>query len=152
MGAFQATEKWVDSDPPSAAELDQIAREAKAVFAEVRADFESPDRSSAERPLVGVAGTVTTLAALDAGLQEYDPEVIHLRELSRERAEAVLARLAAMTTRERAALPCVQAGRAPVIVAGAVVLLAAMDALGYESLTVSERDLLDGLVLGENLG
>ncbi len=52
-----------------------------------------------------------------------------------------------MTVEERAALPCVQTGRAPVIVAGAVIVLAAMETLGYEELTVSERDLLDGLVL-----
>ena len=59
----------------------------------------------------------------------------------------LVGRLSAMNMDERAALPCVQAGRAPVIVAGAVILLATMETLGYEELTVSERDLLDGLVL-----
>ena len=53
-----------------------------------------------------------------------------------------------MTTAERPALGCVQAGRAPVIVAGATILLAVMDCLGFSSLLVSERDLLDGLVVG----
>ena len=55
--------------------------------------------------------------------------------------------LAQMTVAERATLPCVQAGRAPVIVGGAVIVKAAMEALGYPELTVSERDLLDGLAL-----
>jgi len=152
LGASRATEHWIETDPPADAELDQVVREATKMFAGVRKDFALSEGSSNKRPLVGVAGTVTTLAALDADLQEYDPEVIHLRELTREQTAAVLARLAVMTTEERAALPCVQAGRAPVIVAGAAVVLAAMDTLGYESLTVSERDLLDGLVLGDDLG
>jgi exopolyphosphatase/guanosine-5'-triphosphate,3'-diphosphate pyrophosphatase len=102
--------------------------------------------------LVGVAGTVTTLACLDAGLEKYDHEVLHLRTLSAARVRKLMADLSAMTLEERAALPCVQPGRAPVIVAGAMVLLATMETLGYEELTVSVRDLLDGLVLrGETI-
>ena len=97
--------------------------------------------------MVGVAGTVTTLACLDVGLQVYDPDRIHLRNLSLESVQQLVVRLSTLTTEERAALPCVQAGRAPVIVAGAAIALAAMETLGHERLIVSERDLLDGLVL-----
>lgn len=97
--------------------------------------------------LVGVAGTVTTLACLDAGLKEHDAEALHLRILTVAAVRGLVMRLSAMDMDERAALPCVQKGRAPVIVAGAVILLATMETLGYEELTVSERDLLDGLVL-----
>jgi len=96
---------------------------------------------------VGVAGTVTTLACLDAGLKEYDGQVLHLRGLSVGAVRRITGVLSAMTTEERAALPCVQAGRAPVIVAGAVIVLAALETFGYDRLTVSERDLLDGLLL-----
>ncbi len=97
--------------------------------------------------LVGVAGTITTLACLDAGLEVYDSELIHLRRLSRDAVERLVTRLGGMTTAERAALPCVQAGRAAVIVGGALIVKAAMQVLGYPELVVSERDLLDGLVL-----
>ncbi len=90
---------------------------------------------------------MTTLACLDMGLQEYDSRLIHLRGLSLDSVRALVARLSGLTTAERAALPCVQPGRAPVIVGGAIIVLVAMEALGYETLTVSERDLLDGLVL-----
>jgi exopolyphosphatase/guanosine-5'-triphosphate,3'-diphosphate pyrophosphatase len=62
-----------------------------------------------------------------------------------ESVQQLVARLSALTTEERAALPCVQAGRAQVIVGGAVIVWAAMEMLGYDRLTVSERDLLDGL-------
>jgi exopolyphosphatase/guanosine-5'-triphosphate,3'-diphosphate pyrophosphatase len=97
--------------------------------------------------LVGVAGTVTTLATLAAGLGEYDAEAIHLQTLALEEVCSLLARLGSITTRERAELPGVQAGRAPVLVAGAAIVMAVMEVLGYEELTVSERDLLDGLVM-----
>ncbi len=106
-----------------------------------------PRFGAGTRRLVGVAGTVTTLACLDAGLQSYASDAIHLRTLSLESVDGLITRLAEMTVAERAALPCVQAGRAPVIVGGAVIVKAAMEALGYKELTVSERDLLDGLVL-----
>jgi exopolyphosphatase/guanosine-5'-triphosphate,3'-diphosphate pyrophosphatase len=150
LGASRATDKWVKSDPPAAAELESVAREASRAVAEMRGRFGAGGDAGAgagSRRLVGVAGTVTTLAALAAGLEAYDPEVIHLRTLSLDEVRGLLVRLAGLTTKERAALPCVQAGRAPVIVAGTAIVLAAMEVLGYDQLTVSERDLLDGLVM-----
>jgi exopolyphosphatase/guanosine-5'-triphosphate,3'-diphosphate pyrophosphatase len=97
--------------------------------------------------LIGVAGTVTTLACLDAGLEAYDSELIHLRRLSLDAVEGLVASLAVMTVAQRADLPCVQAGRAAVIVGGALIVQTVMETLGYAELVVSERDLLDGLVL-----
>ena len=153
LGASRATERWIKSDPPAPEEMAQAHDEAGRAFGGLnhRYDAVVGDRQAtpepAKRRLVGVAGTVTTLACLDAGLQEYDADLLHLRELSLEGVRRLLTRLSALTTEERAALPCVQAGRAPVIVGGAVVVLAAMETLGYDRMTVSERDLLDGLVL-----
>lgn len=142
LGASRATERWVKSDPPAPAEIKGIYEEAERAVAPLRPRF-----GGGAARLVGVAGTVTTLACLDAGLETYDREAIHLRSLSASAVRAIVERLASMTTAERAMLPCVQPGRAPVIVAGAVILLATMETLGYCELTVSERDLLDGLVL-----
>ncbi len=159
LGASRATEWWIHSDPPGAEEMASIARETTSLTAPLRPRFGKGQGidvgagsdpglvASAETRLVGVAGTVTTLACLDAGLQAYDPEVIHLRLLSLQAVDRLIGLLAAMTTAERASLPCVQAGRAPVIVAGALIAKAAMQALGYPEMTVSERDILDGLVL-----
>jgi len=146
LGASRATEKWMRSDPPTADELDEVAREAAREVARVSGRF-GAGVGAEERRLVGVAGTVTTLAALSADLKEYDSEAVHLRVLTLDEVCGLLARLAALTTEQRAALPCVQAGRAPVIVAGVAIVMAAMEVLGYEALTVSERDLLDGLML-----
>lgn len=144
LGASRATERWITSDPSTTGQRAGVHQEAKKAFGRVRRQFGAV---VPERRLAGVAGTVTTLACLDAGLEEYDASVIHLRDLTVETVRGLVERLGAMTTEERAALPCVQPGRAPVIVGGAVIVQAAMETLGYERLTVSERDLLDGLVL-----
>ncbi len=147
LGASRGTEKWIESDPPAASELQEVDREAGEEFAGLRGQFGADTPVPEGRRLVGVAGTITTLAALSAGLSSYDGAAVHLRTLTREEIAGLLSLLAGLTTEERAALPCVQAGRAPVIVAGAAIVAAAMRELGYEELTVSERDLLDGVIM-----
>jgi exopolyphosphatase / guanosine-5'-triphosphate,3'-diphosphate pyrophosphatase len=156
LGASRATGRWLTSDPPAAEELARIREEAGAAFAAVRTRFgvgglPSGAASGSSAPgdpvLVGVAGTVTTLACLEAQLDEYDRVAVHLSSLSVDAVRRLTAWLAAMSSAERAQLPCVQAGRAPVIVAGSIILLAAMETLGFDRLVVSERDLLDGLIL-----
>jgi exopolyphosphatase/guanosine-5'-triphosphate,3'-diphosphate pyrophosphatase len=94
---------------------------------------------------IGVAGTVTTLAALDLELEAYDRERVHGHRLSREAARTQRDRLASLSVDERRALPAVEPERAPVIVAGASILVAALDAYDLEAIEVSERDILDGI-------
>ena len=96
---------------------------------------------------IGVAGTVTTLAALDLGLAEYDRERVHGHRLARAGAREQLDRLASLTVDERRALPAMEPERAPVIVAGAAILVEVLEFFGLDSIEVSERDLLDGIAL-----
>ncbi len=96
---------------------------------------------------VGVAATITSLAALDLGLEEYDRKLVHGHVLTREGAQAQLARLAALPLEERRLVPALDPERAPVIVAGAAILVAILDAYRLEAIRVSERDLLDGAAL-----
>jgi len=96
---------------------------------------------------VGVAATITTLAALDLGLDEYDRSRVDGHVLTRDGARAQLERLAALTLEERREVPALEPERAPVIVAGAAILVAILDAYRLESIRVSERDLLDGAAL-----
>jgi exopolyphosphatase/guanosine-5'-triphosphate,3'-diphosphate pyrophosphatase len=100
----------------------------------------------AERAL-GVAGTITTLATLDLGDAEYDPARTHGHRLALSSVEAQLERLAAMTTEERLAVPGLEPGRAPVIVAGVVVLREVMNAYQLDEIEVSEHDVLHGAAL-----
>ncbi len=89
---------------------------------------------------IGVAGTVTQLAA-------FDTENVHGYELSRARAREQLERLAGMSVAERRGLPRMEPERAPVIVAGAAILVAVLDAYALDAIEVSEHDLLDGVAL-----
>jgi len=96
---------------------------------------------------VGVAATITSLAALDLGLEEYDRARVHGHALTRDGARAQLERLAALPLEERRRVPALDPERAPVIVAGAAILLAILDRYRLEAIRVSERDLLDGAAL-----
>ena len=94
-----------------------------------------------------MAATITSLAALDLGLGEYDRERVHGHVLTREGARAQLERLAALPLEARLQVPALDPKRAPVIVAGAAILVAILDAYGLGAIRVSERDLLDGAAL-----
>ncbi len=106
-----------------------------------------PSATEALGTLVVTGGTVTTLVALDLALNPYDPSRVHLARLSRQRVEALEARLASLSVAERAELPGIQAKRAPVILGGATAVLELMRQTGFDELTVSESDLLFGLSL-----
>ncbi len=96
---------------------------------------------------IGVAGTVTTLAALDLGLVEYDPTRVHGYRLSRAGLVTQLERLAALPLEERRRVPGLEPERAPVIVAGAVILREVLDRYGLDEIEASEQDILDGAAL-----
>lgn len=96
--------------------------------------------------LVGSAGTVTTPAALDLGLESYDPARVHGHRLTRVVVAGLCARLAALSLAERAALPCLEPGRADLIVPGGAICLAALSRLGFDALVVSDRALREGIL------
>ena len=99
------------------------------------------------RAAIGVAGTVTSLAALDLELEQYDRERVDGHLLSRQAARAQLRRLAALPLEERRQVPALEPERAPVIVAGGAILLAVLECYDLPEITVSERDILDGIAL-----
>jgi exopolyphosphatase/guanosine-5'-triphosphate,3'-diphosphate pyrophosphatase len=138
LGSVRLTERFLESDPPAAGELEELAQAIRSVL-------EEHDLSA--RRGIGVAGTVTSLAALDLGLVEYDADRVHGHRLSREGVAGQLERLAALPLAERREVPGLEPERAPVIVAGAAILLEVMRHLGLQAIEVSERDLLDGAAL-----
>jgi exopolyphosphatase / guanosine-5'-triphosphate,3'-diphosphate pyrophosphatase len=99
------------------------------------------------RGAIGVAGTVTAIAALDLGLVEYDSERIQGHMLTRAAVPEQLERLAALPLEERRRVPGLEPDRAPVIVAGAVILREVLDRYGLTAIEASEHDLLDGAAL-----
>jgi exopolyphosphatase/guanosine-5'-triphosphate,3'-diphosphate pyrophosphatase len=141
VGCVRLAERHLHDDPPTADQLAAVAADAHAAFD--LAERTVPIRSAAT--LVGVAGTVTTVAALAAGLPGYDADRIHLSVTSAPDVAAVAGRLAAMSHAQRAALPVMHPGRVDVIVAGALVLRTLVERAGVSAVVASERDILDGI-------
>jgi exopolyphosphatase / guanosine-5'-triphosphate,3'-diphosphate pyrophosphatase len=96
---------------------------------------------------IGVSATITTFAALDLGLEAYDRERVHGHVLSAAGVQEQLERLAGMPLSERREVPALEPERAPVIVAGGIVLREVLAFFGLEEIEVSERDILDGIAL-----
>jgi exopolyphosphatase/guanosine-5'-triphosphate,3'-diphosphate pyrophosphatase len=136
VGCVRITERFLATDPPAPTEL-------AAAAAHVRSLLPAYEAGAA----IGVAGTVTTLATLDLGLPEYDPEHTHGHRLALTSVERELERLAALTLEERTQVPGIEPGRAPVIVAGIVVLRELMRTYELDEIEVSERDILHGAAL-----
>jgi len=134
IGSVRLTERFLLSDPPTRDELDACAGAVRKVLPALGLDS-----------AIGVAGTITSLAALELG--RYDPEEVHGYRLSREGVEAQLERLASLPLAERRELPGLEPERAPVIVGGAVIVDEVLRRYGLEELDVSEHDLLHGAAL-----
>ncbi len=134
VGCVRLTERFLASDPPTPEELDATAAQVRAALPELE-----PQQA------IGVAGTVTTLAALELGI--YDPEQVHGHRSSRAAVDAQLERLASLPLAVRRALPGLEPERAPVIVAGAIIVREVLDRYGLDGLEVSERDILHGAAL-----
>jgi exopolyphosphatase/guanosine-5'-triphosphate,3'-diphosphate pyrophosphatase len=122
---------------------ERFGEDVDAVRAHVRGLLPDAD---AERA-IGVAGTVTTLAALDLALTDYDPERIHGHAVSARAAREQTLRLAALPLEERRALPGLEPARAPVIVAGGAILTEILSFYGLDAIVASERDILHGAAL-----
>jgi exopolyphosphatase/guanosine-5'-triphosphate,3'-diphosphate pyrophosphatase len=143
MGSVRFTERFLHGDPPrpeelvaalsvAEAHLDDVARELPAVF----------DTAT----WIGVAGTVTTMAAVEIGLDPYDPDAIHGFELTRAAAEDVYRTLVTEPLADRVHNPGLPPDRAEVIVGGCTLVVSILRYFGIDPLVVSEADLLDGIV------
>ena len=146
VGCRRVTDLFLSrEDPPSAASLDEARKFCRNAFEE---GLPAAARGAAEPSrLVCVGGTVTTLVAISAELNPYDPAFVHLHELSLAEVDALAERLASLPLERRREVVGLQPKRAGVIVAGAVCVGELMRACGVGALTVSESDLLFGLSL-----
>ena len=143
LGCVRLTERCMPTDPPTAAEL----RAAAAVVDDELQGVREVMDASAATTLIGVAGTVTTIAALHLGLAEYEADAIHGTRVPLESVRDITQRLAAMPSAQRRALGPMAAGREDVIVGGCLVLLRTMEEFGFSEVLTSESDILDGLAM-----
>jgi exopolyphosphatase/guanosine-5'-triphosphate,3'-diphosphate pyrophosphatase len=143
-GVVRQSERNLHSDPPEPAELDELARDARAILA----DGVPAERRRAVEHAIAVAGTATSLAAIAQDLDPYDPAKVHGYVLDSTKRDEIKDRLAAMTTEERKQVKGLDPARAPTIVAGIVILTEVMNVFGLDRVEVSEHDILRGAALG----
>jgi exopolyphosphatase/guanosine-5'-triphosphate,3'-diphosphate pyrophosphatase len=142
-GTIRQSERHLTSDPPDPHELEDLASEVRNLI----------DGAVAEQPAaaptraIAVAGTPTSLAAVDQALEPYDPGRVHGYRLGMRKIQRMLSRLSSLPLAERLRVPGLHPGRAPTIVAGAVILVQVMRAFGLEEIEVSELDILHGSAL-----
>jgi exopolyphosphatase/guanosine-5'-triphosphate,3'-diphosphate pyrophosphatase len=147
VGAVRLTERHVRGDPASAAEVEALRAAAREAVRPLAALQAGPERGAGGGGrLVGVAGTVTTLAAVVQRLPFHDAQRVHGSALSLEEVDGLATTLAALSVRERAALRGMEPKRADVILAGAVIVAEAMRATGHDRLVVSDRGVRWGLL------
>lgn len=139
IGAVRLTERHISHDPPTSDEIEALRFDARAAIGS------APEPIEGAR-LVGVAGTVTTLAVLALGLRAFDAPAVHHAQLTREIVEDLQVTLSQMTSAQRRDLPSMP-GREDVIVAGSVILSEVMDHLRVPVCVVSVSDILDGTAM-----
>lgn len=145
VGCVRITEKFLVADPPAPEELSEALGAVRDLLDD--AVREIPALREASR-LVGLAGTVTSVAAVEMGLAVYDRARIHHFELTRAAAEEVFRMLATEPRADRIHNPGLEEARADVIVGGCIVLVGVMRYFGFEQCLVSECDILDGMAFG----
>ncbi len=138
VGSVRLTERHVKTDPPTEGELAEVQRAATAAFAGV------PPFDTSIAP-IGIAGTMTTLAAVSMAMTSYDAGRVHGASLSVAEIERVVAEMAKLTVEKRRAMPGLEPKRADVIVAGGLVALAYLKSVGASTVTISDRGVRWGL-------
>jgi exopolyphosphatase/guanosine-5'-triphosphate,3'-diphosphate pyrophosphatase len=143
VGVVRHTERHLHSDPPTAEELAALAADARTALEAAVPEAIRARAGSA----VAVAGTATSVAAIDLELDPYDPARVEGHRVTRERLEEVRDRLAALPLEERRHVTGLDPNRAPTIVAGTVILLEVLGAFALDAFEASERDILWGVAL-----
>ena len=147
IGCRRVTEKFFAADPPGAGELERarawVEEGMRPYFDELRGAGFAPER------LVAVAGTATTVVSIHERMEVYDTSRVHKAVITRPMLDGVADQLERVPLAQRERIVGLDPGRAPVIVAGMVILQTVLDLAGDDSFTVSESDILHGIILDE---
>jgi len=146
-GTIRQSERHLTADPPNSRELEDLADEIRNLIDQAIA----ADPQAKAGRAIAVAGTPTSLAAIDQGLEPYDPGRVHGYRLGMHRIQRMLSRLSSMPLAERLRVPGLHPGRAPTIVAGTVILVQVMRAFRMKEIEVSELDILHGSALSAGM-
>lgn len=144
VGCRRMTERFFQTDPPTSAELDDAREWVTAEFADYLHDLRA--EGLLDGRMVAVAGTATSVVSMREGMEVYDRDRVHGTVVARADVDALYERLSQMTLTQREHVVGLHPGRAPVIVAGMVILQQVMELSGADSFTVSECDILHGII------
>jgi exopolyphosphatase/guanosine-5'-triphosphate,3'-diphosphate pyrophosphatase len=142
-GVVRHTERHFSGDPPTAAEMEDLAADVRSLIGEALEN--RPEARAAQG--IAVAGTPTSLASVELGLEPYDPSRVHGHALSLTTIQRLLSQFASAPLPERQAITGLHPDRAPTIIAGAVILIEAMRVFELDQIRVSEHDILYGVAL-----
>ncbi len=148
MGASRFTTAYIVTDPPEPEDLSAALSVVELHVIDARRELANLAVVAEDGPVIGLGGTITTIAAIDLGLVEYDSSQVNGYVLSREAVEDTFRALATESSKDRAHNPGLEPERVDVIVGGLCVLVEIMRQLNISEIVVSELDLLDGVALG----
>ncbi|AYY15654.1 Ppx/GppA family phosphatase [Actinobacteria bacterium YIM 96077] len=141
IGSVRLTERCFGSDPPTSAEVSAARKVIEAALDDAARTVPLIDAGT----VIGLAGTITTVAAIHLGLAEYDSSAVHLSRIPAGAVAEISDRLLAASHEQRAAIRVIHPGRVDVIAAGALILRCVVERTGASGVLVSERDILDGI-------
>lgn len=153
LGVVHATETFLKSDPPKEEEVDRLTAHIEGMlrpFLERLAGMglrEKLPLANSDITLIGTAGTITTLAAMDMGLESYDPSKINNHFLTYETVKRLFTLILPLTLNERRSLKALEGGREDLIIAGTIIVLKTMEVFGFEKMMVSDGGLLEGVLV-----
>ena len=148
LGVVRQSERHIAHDPPTADEIAQLGGEIDDVLAAAV----PPAEREQVKTIIAVAGTATSMAAIDLELEPYDPAVVHGHRVSLERCREIAERMASMPEAERREVAGLHPDRAPTILAGTQILVHVIEAFGLDGVEVSEHDILYGVALDAAFG
>ena len=141
LGVVNLYERFIRTDPPSEKDISSLMNEADSIFKKNFPEF--PDLKS----IIGTGGTITTLAAIDIGLGEYDPEKVNMHKMSLYKLHMIRDRLVSMTLDERKNIKGLEPGRADLIIPGILLTIKLVEFLNLREIIVSDFGLLEALIL-----
>ena len=146
VGCRRVTERFFSQDPPTADDLERASSWVAGEFAEYLAGLR--ESGLLDGRLIAVAGTATSIVSMRENMEVYDSSRVHGSVVTRGDVDALISRIAPMPLAERQRIVGLDPGRAPVILAGLLIMRELMQTAGVDSFTASERDILHGIILG----
>jgi exopolyphosphatase/guanosine-5'-triphosphate,3'-diphosphate pyrophosphatase len=144
IGVVDLFERFIKTDPPSSADILAVSREIDAHLLPLKQEI--AERALPVKNFIGTGGTITTLAAMDLQLKEYDPEKVHMHGISLQRLSLLRNMLVSLPLDRRRDAAGLEPERADLIIPGILLTIRLMDSLGFPEVVVSDHGLLEGLI------